>query len=341
MRRTAKLALALLLTATGALVAARPAMAATVPGAPTALEVTVGHFGLAELHWVAPSDGGAPIESYLIRTSPSDPGTAYPGDIPAAQHEVQYGTTYQFAVAAVNALGTGPWSNEVSVTPMPMLSVAPASVVEGNAGTSSLNFDVSLDDFTMQTVTVFYFTGNGTAKAGSDYLAQSGMLTFAPGVEQQTISVPVNGDLSYERTEKMKVVLTFPTNAVFRHRRANGTITNDDAVPTVGVADVAAAEGTRPGSTAFHLTVAVSQPSGLPVKALWSTMNGTAVAPADYTARFATLAIPAGRTSATLVVNVRADALPEGDEQFVVNLFSPAGAAIGDGQAAVTVVDDD
>ena len=46
-----------------------------------------------------------------------------------------------------------------------------------------------------QTVTVNYATANGTALAASgDYTAESGTLTFKPGITTQTISVPVISD---------------------------------------------------------------------------------------------------------------------------------------------------
>jgi len=44
-------------------------------------------------------------------------------------------------------------------------------------------------------VTVRYATADGTAVAGGDYVAQSGVITFAPGELSKTISVPVMGDV--------------------------------------------------------------------------------------------------------------------------------------------------
>ena len=62
---------------------------------------------------------------------------------------------------------------------LPTLSVADASIVEGNAGTSLLSFTVTLSQAATGPVTVHYATANGTATAGADYTAQSGTLTFA------------------------------------------------------------------------------------------------------------------------------------------------------------------
>ena len=64
----------------------------------------------------------------------------------------------------------------------PTLSINDVAVAEGNAGTTTLGFTVTLSAASGQTVTVGYATANGTATtADGDYLAASGTLTFAPG----------------------------------------------------------------------------------------------------------------------------------------------------------------
>lgn len=64
----------------------------------------------------------------------------------------------------------------------PTISVAPIEILEGNDALSRFAFvPVSLAAPSSQTITVQYSTANGTALAGNDYLAQSGVLTFAPG----------------------------------------------------------------------------------------------------------------------------------------------------------------
>src|SRR5262249_17460063 len=84
------------------------------------------------------------------------------------------------------------------VTAAPTVSINSVSQLEGNSGTTAYTFTVSLSAASTSTVTVNYATANGTASAGSDYLATSGTLTFAPGQTQQTITVYANGDTVYE-----------------------------------------------------------------------------------------------------------------------------------------------
>ena len=62
---------------------------------------------------------------------------------------------------------------------------------------------------------------------------------------------------------------------------------------------------------------------------------------ADYEAATGTVTIPAGTLSVTVPVHVFGDLLDEPDETFTATLSAPVGAAIGDGTATGTIVDDD
>src|SRR5438045_2745525 len=73
----------------------------------------------------------------------------------------------------------------------PTISVADGSIAEGNSGTTTLGVPVALSASTASTVTVAYATADGSAKAGSDYIAASGTLTFAPGERAKTIPISV------------------------------------------------------------------------------------------------------------------------------------------------------
>jgi Calx-beta domain len=72
-------------------------------------------------------------------------------------------------------------SVHVAAQQSPSISVRDAVVVEGNAGTTQATFVVALSDPTSQSVSFSFAISNGTAAAGSDYIATSGALTFAPG----------------------------------------------------------------------------------------------------------------------------------------------------------------
>ena len=58
-----------------------------------------------------------------------------------------------------------------------------------------MSFTVALGKATPLRVSVAYATADGTATAGSDYTATSGMLVFAPGETSKTLAVPIVGDI--------------------------------------------------------------------------------------------------------------------------------------------------
>jgi len=80
-----------------------------------------------------------------------------------------------------------------------------------------------------QAVTVNYATQNGSATAGSDYVAKSGTLTFNPGQLTQTFTVTINGDKQKESDEYFNVVLSgASSNALIWDGYGLGTILSDD-----------------------------------------------------------------------------------------------------------------
>ena len=66
-------------------------------------------------------------------------------------------------------------------------------------------------------------TANGTATAGTDYVAGSGTLTIPAGSTTGTVNVVVNGDVAYEPNETLSLTLTNPTGATIGDGAAQGT----------------------------------------------------------------------------------------------------------------------
>src|SRR5438552_1171896 len=123
-----------------------------------------------------------------------------------------------------------------SAAPLPTLSINGVSANEGNSGTTAFVFTVTLSAASASTVTANFATSNGTATAGSDYVANRGVVTFTPGRTTQTITVSVNGDTTVEANETFLVTLSAPTNATLAVAQGTGTIVNDDvAAPPAAV----------------------------------------------------------------------------------------------------------
>jgi aryl-phospho-beta-D-glucosidase BglC (GH1 family) len=101
-----------------------------------------------------------------------------------------------------------------------MSTLPPASVT----ATAQATFTVTLNTPSTQPVTVAYTTSDGTAHQGTDYIATSGTLTFAPGQTQLTITIPVLLDLTNSNDETFFVALQNPTNAIIAVGQGKATI---------------------------------------------------------------------------------------------------------------------
>ncbi|WP_309386003.1 lamin tail domain-containing protein [Cerasicoccus frondis] len=132
---------------------------------------------------------------------------------------------------------------------VPTVSIASASVTEGDSGTSTLSFTVTRN-VTDTAFSVDYAIGGGTATAGIDYIAVSGTVTFTDGgASSQTIDVTVLGDTDSEQDETVIITLSNLVDSVGETVIGNsngvGTILNDDPLlPSIDVQ----AEGTTIGS---------------------------------------------------------------------------------------------
>jgi hypothetical protein len=113
------------------------------------------------------------------------------------------------------------------------LVIDDVSQFEGNSGRTGFKFTVTLASPLPTPVTVDYGTSDGTATAGSDYLAASGTLTFAPGETTKAVVVNVLGDTTFEADETFFVTLSNVVGSVIVDGVGLGTILNDDsAVPS-------------------------------------------------------------------------------------------------------------
>jgi chitinase len=106
----------------------------------------------------------------------------------------------------------------VSASAKPSLSIGDASATEGNSGTTTLSFAVTLSAASSRAVSVSYATLDGTAKA------PEGTLTFQAGEKSKAISVSIAGDAAIEQDETFAVEPSSPVNASVAKTSATGTI---------------------------------------------------------------------------------------------------------------------
>ncbi len=202
--------------------------------------------------------------------------------------------------------------------PLPTLSIAGTTQVEGNAGQANASFAVTLNRASGKTVSAQPTLANGTATGGApcggtvDFVNTAlPVVTLNPGQTTGTVSVPVCGDVTFEANQTFTVSLTNPINATVGGN-ATGTITNDDAAP--------------PAITSFTPTCG---PVGTVV-----TITGTAFTGVT-TVRFnATAATTFAVNSATQITAT----VPAGATTGSVSVVSPGGTATSAGIFTVGVL---
>ena len=243
--------------------------------------------------------------------------------------------------------GTESGSQQVTATitdddATPSLSINDPSVLEGDAGTATLQYTVTLSAASGRTVTVDYASANGTATtADSDYVAASGTLTFTSGQTTKTIDVTINGDLTDEGNQTVLMNLSNASNATISDTQGSGTITNDDGPPLITIGDVSVAEGNA-GTVALTFTVTLNKVGAGPITVDYATADNTATtADSDYTADSGTLTIPQGDTTKTFDITINGDTKYEANETFYINLSNATSATISDSQGVGTITNDD
>ena len=238
-----------------------------------------------------------------------------------------------------DASGQGTITNDDQV---PDISIDDQSVTEGDAGTSTLTFNVTLSNPSDQTVAVDYTTTDGTATtADGDYDATANSVTFDPGQTTKTVDVTVNGDLTHESDETFTVDLSNALNGNVLAGSGTGTILDDDASPTISVANASVTEG-NVGDTTLSFDVTLSVASAVTVTVDYTTTDGSATfANGDYDAASDTLTFDPGQTTETVDVTVHGDTTYETDEGLTIDLSNANGATIADDSGTGTITNDD
>ena len=213
---------------------------------------------------------------------------------------------------------------------------------EGNSGTTSYVFTVTKVGTTAFDTSVDFQTQDGTATvADNDYQSNTGTLNFTATDATKTITVLVNGDTTNEANEAFTVHLSNASGATISDADGTGTITNDDGAPTFVIDSVTHNEGDT-GTTSYVFTVTKTGTTALVSTVDYATVDGTAVAPGDYTAlTTATLTFQPSDTTKQVTVVVNGDTTNEADETFTVHLSNPTNATIATADGTGTIVNDD
>jgi hypothetical protein len=140
--------------------------------------------------------------------------------------------TFVVTATPANPALAGPLSRQVRIVDFvakPTISVGNVTVTEGDSGSTTATFAITLSAAYPRDVTVTYATRNGSATvADGDFTATSGSLTFGPGETRKTVDVAVNGDRNLEPNETFSLVISSAVNGTVARPTGTCTIVNDE-----------------------------------------------------------------------------------------------------------------
>ena len=183
-----------------------------------------------------------------------------------------------------------------------------------------------------------------SATAPRDYVAQAGTLTFDPGVTQQTVSVGVVSDGTYDPNKTFFVNLSAPVGATLEIPQAQALVYNNDPPPSANLQGPATFAEPPAGVTAnITLTATLSAPTEKTVNVPWTTAaDGTAQAGVNFVDQTGLVTFLPGVTSQTFTVQVIGDGVKTANPTFSVQMQSELQNAIyGNRYTAVTLIDSD
>jgi hypothetical protein len=222
----------------------------------------------------------------------------------------------------------------------PVIHFDPASYLV-NENVASVLITVKLSHDSTETITVDYATSDGTAKAGDDYVAKNGSLTFNPYQLEASFSVTINNDLLDEVNETINLTLSNPSsNATLGvpGDTATVTINDDDPAPTVHFSTNAYSVNEDAGTAT--IAVALSQASGKEISVDYATSAGSAVPGTDYTSVSDTLTFAPGETNKDFQIPIINDGLDEPNKTVNLALSNGVNASLDTPKNAVlTIVD--
>lgn len=245
--------------------------------------------------------------------------------------------SHQLAATAPGVYDPWPFNNlnithTITVHTNGLFVLAGQSVLESSG--SNVVFNVVLQPANSVPVTVNFATGGGTATAGQDYQFTSGTLTFAPGVTNQTVSVPVLNDaLAEADSQSFTLLLTNAVNAELSGQAQFNYVLDDEPDFFIAISNASpVVEGFAETNLAFP--VFVSRACDVPLTLQYVASGGLS--------NSGTATIPAGVTNHFLAVPVVGDLTIQSNRTVIVTIADPSlFGSITNATATGVIIEDD
>ncbi len=204
---------------------------------------------------------------------------------------------------------------------------------KGLESVASANTQIDINAVSGRDVTVDY-TVTGTATEGVDFTLANGTITINEGDTNTNLTIAsIIDDVLVEADETVIITLSSPTNATLGTNSSHTyTIENNDET-IVTIADISQQED---GTFTLTATATNAVDGGFSIGI--STVNGTAAAPADFTALSGTTLNFTGTAGETQTVEVIVvdDGIVEADEVFQINMSNVVATTVATSSVDIT-----
>lgn len=202
------------------------------------------------------------------------------------------------------------------------------SIKEPDSGTVTFTTPIRFSSSISQDVTMDYVIEAVDATDGSDFVAESGIITIPSGSRSYDLPFKVMGDDLDEPDEQFKITISNASSGEIIKDTTLVTIkdSDDDATVSFETDQVTVAEG----SGLYMLNVSVNPASEKAVEIPF-TLSGLATEGQDYSLLTPSpLVLDSGSDTIQLKVFIESDDIKEGGESIEIQLGTPDNASLGD-----------
>lgn len=227
---------------------------------------------------------------------------------------------------------------DVESRPLTLRVTGPGSPAPENSGT--LTATITLFPPSTRPVVVSFFTMDGSAMAGRDYLATNGDVTFSPGTTERRVEIALIDNVIPEDVEEFRFVLTNALGAEIATGETTLIIADDEPLPFLSVSPVRLVEGDS-GRTPMRFIARLSVRTESVVTARFATLNDTARSGSDFLATNGLLTLLPGEMETHFDVEVLGDRTVEPNELFFVSLSNATNGALRTTNIPGVILNDD
>ncbi len=211
--------------------------------------------------------------------------------------------------------------------------------VSETAGTATISVQRTGD--TSSAATVHFATSDGSATAGADYTAVSGMLTFLAGQITRTFTVPILADVLCDGDETVNLTLSSPGGGSVLGRRSTAVLTILDTLTCINFSSDSFT--VRESQGPALITVLRSGAATGTVTVKIANTGGSATVGADFMVVSRTLTFGPGVRSLTVPITIVNDMDIEGEETVILTLtdVAPPTVLVVRDTATLHIIDDD